>query len=189
MLSMRQRVLALAMAAVGSYTWWLQQGVDPSDSDKGDTGRRPNYTVDNFTATQMDEGGAPLRQLTAIELRHYADDDSNELDDPQVTLFQDEGPPWLLRSDTAWLSGDNELMLLHGEVYIDREAGETTRPLHLRTRELTVKQRQKYAETDQPVRATSESDWVTSDHGAQVWFGDDLRIKLLGRARAEIVLP
>jgi len=106
-----------------------------------------------------------------------------------LTLFEEAGPPWLLRSNSAWLSGDNDLMRLHGEVYIDREPGERTRPLHLKTRELTLKRREKYAETDQPVHATSDSDWVTSDNGAQIWFGDDLRVKLLGRARAEIALP
>jgi len=189
MLSMRQRILALAMAAVGTLAWWQQQGDEPVGAGERDAIRRPNYTVDNFIATQMGESGTPLRRLTSTELRHYADDDTNELENPRLTLYEDAGPPWLLRSNSAWLSGDNDLMRLHGEVYIDREPGEKTRPLHLKTRELTLKRREKYAETDQPVHATSESDWVTSDNGAQIWFGDDLKVKLLGRARAEIALP
>ena len=189
MLSIRQRILALAMAAVGTLAWWQQQGDEPVDAGARDEVRRPNYTVDNFIATQMGESGTPLRRLTSTELRHYADDDTNELENPRLTLYEEAGPPWLLRSNSAWLSGDNDLMRLHGEVYIDREPGERTRPLHLKTRELTLKRREKYAETDQPVHATSESDWVTSDNGAQIWFGDDLRVKLLGRARAEIALP
>lgn len=189
MLSMRQSMLALAMVAVGTFAWWQQQGDAPAGAVETDKIRRPNYTVDNFTATQMGESGTPLRRLTSIELRHYDDDDSNELESPRLTLYEEAGPPWLLRSDSAWLSGDNELMRLHGEVYIDREPGERTRPLHLRTRELTLKRQEKYAETDQPVHATSESDWVTSENGAQIWFGEDLKVKLLGRARAEIALP
>ena len=78
--------LALAMAAVGSLAWWLQQGEEPVNSDEGDKVRRPNYTVDNFTATEMGASGTPLRRLTSIELRHFADDDSNELESPRLTL-------------------------------------------------------------------------------------------------------
>jgi lipopolysaccharide export system protein LptC len=177
------------MAAVGALAWWLQQGEEPPAPDNGSQDRRPDYTVDNFTATMMGETGSPRRRLTAIELRHFADDDSNELEKPRLTLFEETAPPWRLRSETGWVSGDGNEIRLHGEVFIDREPGATTRPLHLRTRELYLKRDENYAETDLPVRATSELDWVTSANGARIWFGKDLRIKLLGRARGEIAIP
>jgi lipopolysaccharide export system protein LptC len=189
MLSGRQRILALAMALIGGLAWWLQQGDEPVVQSNADKDRRPDYTVDNFTATEMDETGKPHRRLSAIELRHYADDDSKELQSPRLTIFEDTAPPWLVRSEIASIPGDSDDILLQGEVFIDRERGVGTRPMHLRTRELLVKRREDYAETDQPVHATSGLDWVTSKTGAEIWFGEDLRIKLLGRVRGKIALP
>lgn len=188
-LSVRQSILALTLAAIGGLAWWLPKGDEPDTVQKAHRDRRPDYTVDNFTATEMDETGTPKQRLVATELRHYADDDTNELESPRLTVFEAGTPPWLVRSETAWVSGDSGQILLQGEVFIDREAGKTTRPVHIKTRKLLVRRRDSYAQTDQPVHATSNLDWVTSDNGAEIWFGEDLRIKLQGRARGEIASP
>lgn len=185
MLSMRQRILALVMAGVGALAWWLQEDSEsPAPAGSG-AERRPDYTVENFTATTMDETGRPHRRLVADELRHYPDDGSNELDRPRLTLHVNEGPPWLVRSETAWVSEDNNLIRLHGEVYVDREAGETTRPVHMVTSEVVLRRDQDYAETDRPVWITSESDWLTSDTGAEIWMEEKLRANFRGRVHME----
>jgi lipopolysaccharide export system protein LptC len=189
MLSMRQRLLALTMAAVGALAWWLQEDEPLPEPGKLRPDRHPDYTVDNFTATIMDEHGKPQRRLDAVELRHFADDDSQELQTPSLTLFEESGPPWLVRSESAWISGNHSLIWLHGEVLIDREAGETTRPVHLETRELLLKREEDYAVTDRPVQITSELDWTTSDRGAEIWLDEELRVKLMGRVRGERIIP
>jgi len=188
MLSARQRILVLAMASVGALAWWLRQGEETPGSNMDDPERRPDYTVDDFNVTTMDELGAPHRHLTATELRHYPDDDTKELETPRLTLYVETGPPWLVRSETAWISSDDNLIRMHGEVYIDRAAGVETRPVHMKTREVVVKRDENYAQTDQPVRITSESDWVTAENGAQVWLEEKLRIRLLGRVRGEMIV-
>jgi hypothetical protein len=94
-----------------------------------------------------------------------------------------------LRSETAWVSGGGNTIRLQGEVFVFRDAGPTTKPLNLQTRELTLKRDQNYAETDRPVNAASNMDWLTSAKGARIWFGEELRIKLLGRARGQIAVP
>ena len=174
------------MGGIGLLAWWLQQGNEHQIGGRVDNDRRPDYTVDNFTATEMGEDGTPEQRLVATGLRHFADDDSNELQSPRLTIFEEDTPPWLVRSQTAWVSGDNNEILLQGEVFIDRIAGERTRPVHIQTRELLVKRRESYARTEQPFHFTSWLDWVTSANGAEIWFGEDLRIKLHGRARGEI---
>jgi lipopolysaccharide export system protein LptC len=188
MLSVRQRILSLTMAAVGALAWWLQQQDETPGPNKSARERRPDYRIDNFSATQMDESGEPHRRLSAVELRHYPDDDSNEIESPRLTLFEQSGPPWLVRSETAWVSGDGNLIRLHGEVFIDREPGARTRPVHIKTREVLLKRDEDYAETDQPVRIASELDWTTSDKGAQLWLEETLRMKLLGRVRGEMIV-
>ncbi|WP_133510567.1 LPS export ABC transporter periplasmic protein LptC [Candidatus Thiosymbion oneisti] len=188
MLSARQRILVLAMASVGALAWWLRQGGETPSPNTDGSERRPDYTVDNFDVTRIDESGAPHRHLTATELRHYPDDDTKELEIPRLTLYVETGPPWLVRSETAWISSDDNLIRMHGEVHIDRAAGVGTQPVHMKTRELVVKRDENYAHTDQPVRITSETDWVTAENGAQVWLEEKLQIKLLGRVRGELVI-
>ena len=177
------------MAGLGGLAWWLQQDGELPAPAEADKERRPDYTVDNFTATTMDEHGRPDRQLVAVQLRHYPDDGSNELDAPELTLHVEDGPPWLIRSDSAWISEDQDRIWLHGDVYLDREVGETTRPVHLVTSEVLLKRDQDYAETDRPVRVTSESDWLTSDAGAELWLEGTLRANLHGRVRTQYRFP
>jgi len=188
MLSGRQRILVLAMASVGALSWWLRQDGEMPGLNMDKSERHPDYTVDDFYVTRMDEFGAPHWYLTATELRHYPDDDTKELETLRLTLYMETGPPWLVRSEMAWISSDDNLIRMHGEVYIDRAAGVGTRPVHMQTRELVVKRDENYAQTDQPVRITSEADWVTAESGAQVWMEEKWRIKLLGRVRSEMII-
>jgi lipopolysaccharide export system protein LptC len=186
MLSPRQRLLALALATVGAVAWWLQHGEETPAPARNAGERRPDYRVDNLTATTMDKTGRPEKRLFAVELRHYPDDDTKELQSPRLTLFEEEGPPWVLRSESARVSADDNLIWLQGEVYIDRARSETTREVHLKTSEALLKRKERYAETDRVVRITSESDWTTADSGARLWLQEKLRAKLLGRVRGEM---
>jgi lipopolysaccharide export system protein LptC len=186
MLSVRQRLLALMLVVVGGFTWWLQQRIQVEPPRAPPAPRRPDYTVQDFTATMMNKQGVPDRRLSAPILRHYPDDGSSELDDPVLTLFRADGPPWVIRSRSGWVSAEGEKVVLRGDVGIDRAGTANLRPIQLRTAELRVRPRQDYAETDTPVRITSEGDWVTSTAGAQAWLGKALRVKLLGRSHAKV---
>jgi lipopolysaccharide export system protein LptC len=187
-LTARQRTLALVLALVGGAAWWQQSGRAPDVPPAPARARLPDYTVEQFTATTMGLDGMPARSLTARELRHYPDDDSSELDLPVLTLNRPDGPPWAIRSETGWISGDRERLLLHGQVLADREGRGEARPIHLKTSELTVRPRESYAETAMPVAITSEEDWLTST-GMQVWFAETvMRAHFLGRARGRFAV-
>ena len=56
----------------------------------------------------MDIAGRPARSLSARELRHYPNDDSSEVDLPVLVIYTADGPPWTIRSETGWVSGDGE---------------------------------------------------------------------------------
>ena len=182
--SPRERLLALILLLVGVVAWWVGSEEETAFEIKEGGARRPDYTVDGLTATMMDETGRPHRRLTAPQLRHYPDDESTELERPVLTVFKKETPPWVIRSETGWISADGDEIILQGEVLIDREAGGSTRPVHIKTRELHVHADEEYAETDQLVEITSNADWVTSMGGAQVWFRDQSHINFIGRVHA-----
>jgi lipopolysaccharide export system protein LptC len=184
----RQRVLALVLTLIGGAAWWLQLVQGPKEAPPPDRGRLPDYTVEQFTATTMDLTGRPARNLTAREMRHYPDDDSNELDGPVLVLHRPDGPPWDIRAERGWVSGDGEQVLLHGQVVADRPGSGEARPIRLQTSELRVRPRQEYAETAMPVEITSEGDWLRAT-GMQVWFAETvMRARFLGRARGRFAV-
>jgi len=176
-----QRLAPLALLltlAAGSY--WLANLEEPVARHQGL--HEPDYFLNDFTASAMGTDGRPLRRLKAREMRHYPDDDSTEVAAPRLAFYEEDEPPWELQAETAWLSGDGALLLLQGEVLIDREAVPGVRPVHAVTRNLRVQPEDRYAETDERVTLHSVASWVDAT-GMQVWFAGPLRLKLLSDAR------
>lgn len=174
-------VLALVLVLAGG-TWWLSSWLQSREEDRREAGHAPDYYLETLKFTTMDAEGRPARRLRAERMVHYADDDSTELTAPRLTVFDAERPPWEIQAERGWVSGDGELVLLQGEVQIDREAAQGVRPVHIVTRDLRVQPEQSFAETDQAVEARSRGDRVRSD-GMQIWFDGPVRIKLLSNVR------
>jgi len=186
MRSLREYALAFLLAALGALAWWLEGEQGPITKPSSDGVRRPDYTVSGLTASMMDEKGHLHRRLTATQLRHYPNEGGSELDDPRLTVFTAETPPWIVRSNQGWISENGEELRLPGVVFIDREAGPDTRPVHLKTSDLFVEPSANYAHTDQPVHVTSNADWLTSRKGARVHFGDQVHLVLIGRVHTQV---
>ncbi len=91
-------------------------------------------------------------------LAHYPDDDSTELTKPRITLYRKEGTPWLIRSDRGWVSAEGELVLLSGDVTIERTSGPENRPVTVYTDDLRIRPKDQYAETDKHVVMISQND-------------------------------
>lgn len=141
-----------------------------------------DYFLENFTNTVMNEQGMPFRRLSADRMLHFPDDDSTELTNPHLTLFQDKLPLWQVQSEQGWLSGDGKLLLLNGPVTIDRTAAAMSRPLHIVTRNLRVQPEENYAETDERITVTSLGSRLESK-GIQVWFKEPVRMKFLANVK------
>lgn len=179
----RQFLLTVLLAAIAGSTWWWLEAESPEQPPSPPREHRPDYIVDQFHATQMDAAGELTRQLEAIELRHFPDDGSSELERPILTVFTEAGPPWVARADTGWVSRDGELLRLRGDVVIRRAASRGNRPVRVQTEALRVRPQREYAETDLPVSLESAQSSVNSI-GMRAWFGESLRVQLLGRSHA-----
>lgn len=178
----RPFILGTLLAALAAGSWWLSRGIDEEQERRPNAAHTPDYWVERLSARTTDAEGRLRRQLHAESMRHFPDDESTELTRPEMLLLEPGRPPWRIRSEQGWVSPDGELVLLQGEVHVDREEGEGTRPIHLVTRDLRVQPKEEYAETDQPVRARSGPNWVESN-GLQAWLREPVRIKLLADVR------
>jgi lipopolysaccharide export system protein LptC len=188
-------VLLLVLALIIGAIWLLTDSPapteDPATADPA-TGHLAGHQVDYYLrglhATTMGEDGRPARTLRAAHVKHFQDDDTTELIEPQLIVFQGEQPPWKVRAESGWVSPDGKLVLLNDEVHIEREAGGQTKPVHIQTSNLRVQPHQDYAETDEQVRVRSDQDWIDAT-GMQAWLRQPSRIKFLADVKGFYAPP
>lgn len=160
---------------------WLNRAMEKKIVYQPET-HSPDYFLNHFTAITMSENGKPDKRLSADRMVHFPDDDTTELTKPTMTIYDADRPPWKVRSETGWVSGDKELLFLQGKVNIDRSEAPGVRPFQIITSDLRVQPNNNYAETDADAHTRSRNDWVDST-GMQVWFAEPIRVKLLANVR------
>jgi len=176
-------MLTLALLIAAAISWWLVQREGPTAPPLAHDGpRKIEYYVSGLDVTRMTAAGQPAHRLRADTLRHFIDDDTTELQQPHLTVFQAEAPPWEIDAERAWMSADGSLVLLAGEVLIERAAGTGNRPLRMVTRDLRVQTHEDYAETDEKVRVESDADWLDAV-GLQAWLRPPSRLKFLSQVK------
>ena len=176
-------LLVLVAIAVAIVSWQLVQQPPSSTPLMRKSGPREiDYYISGLDVTRMTIAGKPANRLRAENLRHYTDDETTELEKPRLTVYQDDSPPWEVDAEQAWVSADGSLVLLSGEVRIEREGDANNRPMRILTRDLRVQPEQDYAETDEKVRVDSESDWLDAV-GMQAWLRPPSRLKFLSQVK------
>ena len=181
-------IISILLLAISGWSWWINEQPDkdrPAGSEPV-----PDHTVDyyvrDFSVITMTTDGQPARKLKADLMQHYLEDDTTQLDNPFLQIFNQGIPSWDVTAESGWISGDGELVLLSGEVEINRPGSEAARELHILTRDLRVQPKQDYAETDEFVTINSEVNWVKSI-GIQAWLREPIRLKLLSQTRGHYV--
>jgi lipopolysaccharide export system protein LptC len=180
-------IVGAVLLTLGGGSLWLAQRSNIDPPEYRSVGHTPDYYLEGVDSTQMNPDGSPSQRLLAERLTHYPDDDSTELKLPSLTIYDETRPPWRVRSETGWLSGDGEILLLQGKVKIDRSAAPGVRPMHIRTRDLRVQPRDNYMETDALVDSRSGNSRLRAK-GMQAWFNQPIRIKLLANVRGHYEL-
>jgi lipopolysaccharide export system protein LptC len=176
-MSRRFIILFSSLAAVALLSGWFLNSLNTEPPKRAEgSQRRPDYYVENFTATTLDESGFPTRRLDAAYMAHYPETDTHELADPYLVLFAELATPWHVRSERGWLSPDGDEMLLIGKVHIWRNDTSGDRQVDIRTENLRVLPGTEYGETDEQVV------------GMRAWMGES-RLELLSQVRTVYERP
>lgn len=182
-----RQLLAVLLICAAALSWWLLQHDQPDDPAAVSGAQRTvDYYVVGLDVTRMTPAGLPAHRLRAQRLNHFSSDETTELDQPRLTVYQADAPPWEVDAERARISADGSVLLLQGEVLIERAAGRTTRPIRMQTRELRVRPREDYAETDEKVRVVSNADRLDAV-GMQAWLRPPSRIQFLSQVKGHYV--
>lgn len=131
--------IAVVLMLLGGGSWWLSGRVSPPEVEKNLEARHdPDYIIENFSATVMNELGRRRYILNARKLVHFPDDDTSELEQPYLIQFQDGAAPIHARSHYGWLSSGATEIVMTGAVHVARNRDPRDAGAQITTDKLTI---------------------------------------------------
>ena len=149
---MRTYITLVLVIIIGIFSLWFQEDgkqqlkdiVLPSE-------RLPDYFMENFSVTHLDDSGQASYVLTAAKMFHFADNDSAELEKP-VIKFTQNNESYTLQATRAIYQKNENLVHLHDNVIIHRASAKQENELFIYTDFLKIDTISKVAENDHPSR-------------------------------------
>ena len=131
--------ITAVLLALAALTWWLPNALTPRGSlFGGDSRHEPDYTIENFVATEMDIQGQRKHELRAAKLVHYPDDDTSELTRPYLIQYSPGSAPVHTRADRGQVAPDGKQILMQGNVRVTRGASGADPGGEVQTQEMRV---------------------------------------------------
>ena len=131
--------ITAVLLALAALTWWLPNSLTPRGSLFGGESRHePDYTIENFVATEMDIQGQRKHELRAAKLVHYPDDDTSELTRPYLIQYSPGSAPVHTRADRGRVAPDGKQILMQGNVRVTRGASGADPGGEVQTQEMRV---------------------------------------------------
>ena len=176
------RNVALVLVVIAALTaWWLSKLDESGGGGRELKAHEPDYYMENFTQSTMDEQGRLHHRLSAELMLHYPDDDTTEMVKPILEVYNDGPMPWHVRAEKGWISANNDVVLLTGQVHIWRDREDGRREIDVVTRDLRVLPREQYAETDKSARIRGEG--VQYDAVGMRASFEQSRLELMSRVK------
>ena len=116
-LDAKRLAIAAALLAIAAGSWWLTRAVaPPAPVFDGKARHDPDYTVQDFTTTAMNEQGRRRYSLSATLLVHYGDDGSSDLTQPYLIQYREGQAPVYTRADRGWIPKHGQEIVMSGNV-------------------------------------------------------------------------
>ncbi|MDQ1363658.1 MAG: lipopolysaccharide export system protein LptC [Pseudomonadota bacterium] len=137
------------------FTLWLQDAFRETPLVPGARQKHfPDYFMEDFSLTQMNEQGLPAYVLRASRLQHYSDNNSSEITAPFIEIHDRQGD-WSVTARRAVVYGETDIIHFYDDVKIRREKTPQREELAIDTSYLKIDAPKKIAETDQPTHIRS----------------------------------
>ncbi|MDO9359067.1 MAG: LPS export ABC transporter periplasmic protein LptC [Polaromonas sp.] len=115
-------VLLMGLLALGTY--WLVRNTPefvPAQGQKAATSE-PDYYMRKFGIKTFDDAGQLKSDVSGIEVRHYPDTDTLEIDQALIRSYNIEGRLTTSTGDRALTNGDGSEVQLIGNAHVVRDA-------------------------------------------------------------------
>ncbi|KAF3982236.1 MAG: LPS export ABC transporter periplasmic protein LptC [Methylococcales symbiont of Hymedesmia sp. n. MRB-2018] len=163
--------------------WFLADIFEQKETQKvAVSAHSPDYFSVGYYKKEMDVAGNIKNELNADKMTHYSDDGTTHLEQPVMTLYNSDAPPWVIKAETGILEADGDHLLLAGKVFISREGTEKLNPFNINTAELKVYLSVSYAETDQWAEIIDGSN-RTEGIGLETTFSYPVKVKFLSNVK------
>ena len=180
-------LLLLSMLAL--LTFWINKTVQPSAPKiDGSSRHDPDYIMRNFVTTQTDMAGALRYKLASVEMKHFPDDDSTNLQRPRYTQFSANKPYTEVQALRGYVSSNGEQVQLFDNVKITRQAFAYKGEMTIDTNYLNVLPNQDLARTDSPVVIRQAPKTIIYATG-MVYEKNTHTVTLLNQVRAHYEKP
>ncbi len=178
-------ILFLLVAAALGSTWIMNRiGQEGSDIDDRGEFQEPDYYMEDFTTLSMRTDGTPKHRLQALYMAHYPDDDTTELIEPTMKIFRIDSTPLHVSAEKGWVTANNEIVLLRGNVTMWENDESGNRSMEVNTSEVRVLTEEEYAETDKYATINRDRTTITGT-GMRAYFKDS-RLEIIDHERTVI---
>ncbi|MEP6738724.1 MAG: LPS export ABC transporter periplasmic protein LptC [Caldimonas sp.] len=179
----------LMMAVLASGTWWLVRN-SPSIDARPPTEvlrHEPDYVMTTFVVQRFDAEGVLRTQIEGAQLRHFADDNTLEIDDARIRAIGTDGVVTLASARRALANGDGSEVQLLGDAHVTRPATEKEEAVEFRSEFLHAFRNIERVRSNLPVVVTQGANVVRAE-GMEY---DNLArvVDLKGRSSASFAPP
>jgi lipopolysaccharide export system protein LptC len=170
-------------------TFWINRAVQPPlPKLDGSSRHDPDYIMSNFVTTQTDVNGDLRYKLAAIEMRHFPDDDTTELQRPHYTQFAVGKPYTEVQGQRGFVSSDGEEVRVFDNVKVTRQAFADKGEMTVETDYLNIRPNEELVTTDRPVIIRQAPKTVIYATG-MVYEKKQKTVTLLNKVRAHYERP
>ena len=140
------------LSILAIMTAWINHVVQPKKPKLDGSSRHdPDYIMSNFVTTQTDINGDLRYKLASVEMKHFPDDDSTNLERPRYTQFSANKPYTEVQALRGYVSSNGDQVQLVDNVKITRQAFANKGEMTIETNYLNILPNQDLARTDSPV--------------------------------------
>ena len=184
MFSERWKLISILLVIAG-FSYWALDMLTEGDAIKlNELAHYPDYYLENFTTLTMNEDGTPKNRLRAVYMSHYQDDNTSELHKPELEIFRVDRPSIMITADNGWVTSNNDVILLSGNVYLHQNDELGNLKVELIAEDARVLVDQKYAETDKAATFITKRS-VTDSIGMRIYFQEQ-RMEFLSNVQTTI---
>ena len=175
------------MAVLAAGTWWLVRNAPILEGPRAGVAPRhvPDYVMTRFVVQRFAADGTLRTQIEGDVLRHYADDDTLEVDAARIRAIGEDGAVTLASARRALSNGDGSEVQLLGDARVTRPANGKEEEVEFRSEFLHAFRNIEQVRSHLPVVVTQGASIVRAD--GMVYDNLTRVVDLKGRTTATFV--